>query len=198
MLLSGCMAAESPTFYSYWQTFDLQRVFPSLQDKFAVFPRATIANRILVDWPTLRDAFTRLGKSDLERRLDSIYGAYLVALSKGAKPYQLADRAPKFKTASFVVEQTGVDRATVVAFLSTLEKLAKSGAVDLKYWNPDRATALNKEVAKRVKEDVATSPKSPLVSTLGDLAGAAKWTGIGVVVLVASVYLGRLVPKRKG
>ena len=192
------MAAEAPTFYSYWQTFDLQRVFPSLQDKFTAFPRATISNRILVDWATLRDSFTRLGKSNLERRLDSVYGAYLVALSKGAKPYQLADKAPKFKTVSFIVEQTGVDRATVVAFLSTLEKLAKSGGVDMKYWNPDKAVALNKEVTKRIKEDAATAPKSPLVSTLGDIAGGAKWAGIGVVVLVASVYLGRLVPKRKG
>lgn len=192
------MAAESPTFYSYWQTFDLQRVFPSLQDKFATFPRATIANKILVDWPTLRAAFTRIGKSDLERRLDSVYGAYLVALSKGAAPYQLADKAPKFKTVSFVVEQTGVDRATVVAFLSSLEKLAKSGGVDLKYWNPDKAVKLNKEVTRRIKEDAASAPTPPLLSALGNVGNTVKWAAIIGVGIYASVYVGKFIPKRKG
>lgn len=181
--------------YNYWKTFNLQRVFPKLQDLLSVFPRATIYNRILVDWPTLKPAFALFQKSDLERRLDSIYGAYLVALSKGAAPYQLADRAPKFKTASFIVEQTGIDRGTVVAFLSSLEKLAKSGGVDLKYWNPDRAVQLNKEVTKRIKEDAATAPVAPLVSTIGTVANAAKWGGIGLVALVAALAVGKFIPK---
>jgi len=198
MILSGCSlagASAPDTFYAYWQTFDLQRFFPKLQDKFATFPRATIANKILVDWPTLRDGFTRIGKSEVERRLDSIYGAYLVALSKGAKPYQLADKNPPFKTASFIVTQTGIDRGTVVAFLSSLEKLAKSGGVDLKFWNPDRAVQLNKEVTKRIKEDAATEPVSPLVSTIGSTANAVKWGGIGLLALVAALAVGKFIPK---
>lgn len=182
--------------YNYWKTFNLQRVFPKLQDLLSVFPRATIYNRILVDWPTLKPSFAIFQKSDLERRLDSIYGAYLVALSKGAAPYQLADRAPKFKTVSFIVEQTGVDRASVVAFLSSLEKLAKSGGVDLKYWNPDRAVQLNKEVSKRIKEDAATAPVSPVVSTIGQVASAAKWGGIGLVALVAALAVGKFIPSK--
>lgn len=199
MILSGCgMMGESPSFYSYWQTFDLQRVFPSLRDAFSVFPRATIANQILVDWPTLRDAFTRVGKSEMERRLDSIYGAYLVALAKGASPYQLRDKNPKFKTVSFIIEQTGTDRGTVVAFLSSLEKMAKMGKVDLKYWNPDKSVTLNKEVSRRIKEDVATAPRAPFVAGLGDIFSSVKWVAIGGIVLVGSIYLGRFIPKRKG
>lgn len=197
MIMQGCAlsGASAPDgFYGYWQTFDLQRVFPSLQDKFSTFPRATIANRILVDWPTLRDGFTRLGKSTVERRLDSVYGAYLVALSKGAAPYQLADKKPKFATVSFIVQQTGVDRGTVVAFLSSLEKLAKGGGVDLKFWNPDRAVALNKEVTKRIKEDAATAPVAPLVSTINSAAGAVKWGGIGILALVALVAAKKFIP----
>lgn len=192
------MMGASPSFYAYWQTFDLQRVFPSLRDKFAVFPRATIANQILIDWPTLRSGFTRVGTSEVERRLDSAYGAYLVALSKGAAPYQLKDRAPKFKTVSFIVDQTGIDRATVVAFLSTLEKMAKAGKVDLKYWNPDKAVTLNKEVKRRIQEDVATAPKAPLVEGFSNAFSSLKWLGIGAVVLVGSMYVGRFIPKGKG
>ena len=196
MILQGCSlsGAGADSALAYWQTFDLQRIFPRLQDKLAAFPRATIANRILVDWPTLRAGFTRLGKSDVERRLDAAYGAYLLALSKGAAPYQLTDRNPKFKTAAFIVEQTGVDRGTVVAFLATLEKLAKSGAIDAKYWDPDRAVARNKEVTRRIKQDEASAPVSPLVSAVGNAASAAKWGGIGLLALVAALAVGKFIP----
>lgn len=193
MILSGCSLMAGGTDYQYWKTFNLQRYFPKLWDSLAAFPRATIYNRILVDWPTLKTNFSLFQKSDLERRLDSIYGSYLVALSKGALPYQLADRAPKFKTVSFIVTQTGVDRGTVVAFLSSLEKLAKAGGVDLKYWNPDRAVQLNKEVTKRIKEDAATAPVSPLLSTIGNTTSAIKWAGIGLLALVGSLAVGKFI-----
>lgn len=194
MILSGCAIMAGGIDYNYWKTFNLQRVFPKLQDALSVFPRATIYNRILVDWPTLKPSFALFQKNELERRLDTIYGAYLVALSKGAAPYQLADRAPKFKTVSFIVEQTGIDRGTVVAFLTSLEKLAKSGGVDLKYWNPDRAVQLNKAVAARIKEDVATAPKSPVVTAIADTASGLKWGGIGLLALVAALAVGKFIP----
>lgn len=192
MILQGC--ALSGVDYRYWETFGLQRVFPGLQDKLAVFPVATLYNRILIDWPLLKPKFALFQKPDLYRKLETLYGAYLVALSKGAAPYQLADREPKFKTAQFIVDQTGIDRATVVAFLSTLEKMAKAGQIDLKYWNPDRAVQQNKEIAKRIKEDTATAPKSALVSAVSDTASGLKWGGIGLLALVAALAVGKFIP----
>ncbi len=176
--------------YPYWQTFNLRATFPKLEDALKVFPSSSVYNRIVLDWPTLRDS---AGKSlfatpDLMRKIDTLYGAYLLALSKGATPYKLADRSPKFKTASFIVEQTGIDRGTVVAFLTTLEKMAKSGAIDSKYWDPDRAIQRNKAITSKQKEIAATAPQSPL----DKIASTAEWIGIGsigILGLVAFMYL---------
>ncbi len=192
MILAG--HALAGVNYPYWDTFLLQRVFPKLQDKLTVFPVATIYNQIIQDWPTLRPAFALFQKPDLYRRLETLYGSYLVALSKGAVPYQLHPATPpKFQTATWMQTQTGIDRQTVVAFLSSLEKMAKSGAIDQKYWNPDRAVAENKEIAKRIQADTASAPKSPVVSAIADTASGLKWGGIGLLALVAAVAVGKIV-----
>jgi hypothetical protein len=169
------------------------KAFPGLQDKLSAFPAATIYNRIIRDWASLRPQLKLFSKPALQRRIETLYGSYVVALSKGAAPYQLADREPKFKTVSFMVEQTGIDRQTVVAFLSTLEKMAKAGEIDLKYWNPDRATQQNKEIQRRQKIDAATAPKSPIIAAVQEGASAVKWGGIGLVALVGAFAVSKLV-----
>ncbi len=185
--------------YPYWSTFNLRSVFPKLEDALKVFPSSTLYNQILLDWPILRDQVGKgfFTKPDLMRKIETLYGAYLLALSKGATPYKLSDRNPKFKTAAFMVEQTGIDRAVVVAFLTTLEKLAKSGSIDNKYWDPDRAVQRNKAVTQRTKELEASSPKGPL----DKIQSTAEWIGfgaLGILGVVALVYIKPFIPKPKG
>lgn len=185
--------------YPYWETFNLRSVFPKLEDALKVFPSSSIYNQIVLDWPILRKGaesglFT---KPDLMRKIETLYGSYLVALKNGATPYQLRDRNPKFKTSEWIVKQTGIDRATVVAFLTTLEKLAKSGGIDNKYWDPDRAVQRNKAVTQRQAEFEATEPKGPL----DKVAKAAEWLGfgaLGVLGVVAFAYMKPFIPKPKG
>jgi len=183
--------------YPYWETFNLRAVFPKLEDALKVFPSSTMYNQILLDWPILRDQVGKsfLAKPDLMRKIDTLYGAYLVALSKGAAPYKLHDKLPKFKTASFIVTQTGIDRATVVAFLATLEKLAKSGGIDSKYWDPDRAVERNKTITQRAKADAASAPQGPL----DKIQSTAEWIGfgaLGVLGVVALMYMKPLIKPR--
>lgn len=168
--------------YPYWATFNLQRVFPQLQDKLFAFPKATIYNTIIRDWPAERPKLSLFKTTELEQKLNQLYGAYILALSKGAQPYQLADRNPKFATASFMVTQTGLDRGLVVAFLSTLEKLAKGGGIPLEYWNPKKAIELNKAVQKVKAEVAATRPKGALEDTVDKVGTTAKWVLVAVAV----------------
>lgn len=173
--------------YPYWKTFNLQMVFPTLQDKLNVFPVATLYNQIVKDWPGLRPTAARMPFTlpELQRKLHTLYGAYLLALAKGAKPYELHPRSrPTFQTAAFLVEQTGIDRQTVVAFLSTLEKLAKAGTIDLKYYAPDKAIALNKEIKKKQAEVKASEPEGPIDSALKDVKSVAGWVGAGALALL--------------
>jgi len=159
------------------------RVFPGLQDKLSVFPNAAIYNRIIKDWPALRPQFALFKTPDLFRKLQQLYGAYVLALSKGAKRYELSDRNPPFKTASFIIQQTGIDRQTVVAFLSSLEKLAKEGAIDLQYWDPKKAIELNKAVVKQKKAVEATQPKNVIEETAGKVTKTLTWVAVIAVVV---------------
>jgi len=180
MLLSGID-------YPYWKTFNLQMVFPALQDKLSVFPVATIYNQIVKDWPGLRPTAARMPFTlpELQRKLHTLYGAYLLGLARGAKPYELHPRSrPAFPLASFLEGQTGIDRQTVVAFLSTLEKLAKAGKIDLKYYAPDKAIALNKEIKKKQAEVKESEPKGPIAETVQDVKSVAGWVGIGALALL--------------
>lgn len=181
--------------YPYWETYNLRAVFPALQDRLTGFPVATIYNQIVMDWKTLRPTAFRVPFTmpDLQRKLHTLYGAYLVALSKGAKPYELHPRArPAFQTAAFLVEKTGIDRQTVVAFLSTLEKLAKAGKIDLKYYAPDKAIELNKAVKQKHAEVKASEPETPFSSALDSAKNTAGIIGIaalGLLGLAAFSYI---------
>lgn len=172
--------------YPYWATFNLQALFPKLQDSLRNFPVSQMYNRILVDWPTLRSAFEA---GDIPTRIATLYGSYLVALSKGATPYRLATpyKAGDFKTAEWMVNQTGIDRASVVAFLTTLEKMAREGAIDQKYWDPDRAAAQQKAVTAAVAQAKAAEPPSPLdtAETVAKWIGISALAGLGLAVVVA-------------
>ena len=186
--------------FPYWQTFGLQRVFPSLQDKLAGFPVATIYNRIIRDWPQLRPQFALFKTPDLYRKLEQLYGAYVVALSKGANRYQVSDRNPPFKTASFIIEQTGIDRQTVVAFLSSLEKLAKEGAIPFEFWDPKKAVAQAKAVTKVQKEVAAAKPPDPVTDTLQTVKTGFKWLvilGVTVGGAYALAQVSSFIPKGK-
>lgn len=183
--------------YPYWATFNLQRVFPTLQDKLAAFPVATIYNRMIRDWPALRPSLSLFKTPDLYRKLNQLFGAYTVALAKGANAYQVSDRNPPFKTAAFIVEQTGIDRQTVVAFLSSLEKLAKEGGIDFQYWNPKKALEQAKSVTRQKKEIAAAEPKNAFEEAAGKVGSAMKWVTVALVA-GAGVYALSFVPKFKG
>ncbi len=173
--------------YPYWETYNLRAVFPALQDKLTGFPVATVYNQIVMDWKGLRPSAFRVPFTvpDLQRKIHTLYGAYLVALSKGAAPYELHPRSrPAFQTAAFLTETTGIDRQTVVAFLSTLEKLAKAGRIDLKYYAPDKAIAFNKAVKKKQAEVKASEPETPLSSALDTAKNTAGIIGIAALALV--------------
>lgn len=160
------------------KTLAVTRVFPQLQDKLNAFPVATIYNRMINDWPSLRPVWAPFKTPDLYRKLSQLYGAYVVAMQKGANPYQLADRNPPFKTVSFIIEQTGIDRQTVVAFLSTLESLAKRGAIDFQYWNPKRAIEQGRAVQAQQAAVKAATPKGPIEDGVSTVKTAIKWVAI--------------------
>jgi len=173
--------------FPYWQTFGLQRVFPSLQDKLASFPVATIYNRIIQDWPTLRPKLQLFTKPQLMQQLEQMYGAYALALSKGAKAYQVSDRNPPFATASFIVQQTGIDRQTVVAFLSSLEKLAKSGGIPFEYWDPKKAIEQGKAVTAQNNAVNASRPRGLIEEAASGVTRTLTWLAVGAVA-IAGVY----------
>lgn len=174
--------------FPFWQTFNLQRVFPGLQDKLAAFPVASLYNRMIRDWVALRPKLQLFSKPQLMQQLEQMYGAYALALAKGAKPYQVSDRNPPFKTAAFIVEQTKIDRQTVVAFLSSLEKLAKEGGIAFEYWDPKKAVTLNKAVSAQNKAVSETRPKGAIEETANKITKTLAWIAGGVVVL-GGVYL---------
>lgn len=186
--------------FPYWKTFALQRSFPTLQDKLAGFPVATIYNRIIKDWPTLRPEFALFKTPDLYRKLEQLYGSYVVALSKGAKRYELADRNPSFKTVSFMIEQTGIDRQTVVAFLSSLEKLAKEGAIPFEFWDPKKAIEQGKAVTKQKVAIAEAKPQTVIEQGISNVTRVLTW-GAVVAVVVGGAYalstVSAFVPKRK-
>lgn len=175
------------------------RVFPGLQDKLSVFPNATIYNRIVKDWPTLRPKLALFKTPDLYRKLGQLYGAYILALSKGAKRYELADRNVPFKTVSFIIDQTGIDRQTVVAFLSSLERLAKEGSVGLQFWDPKKAIELNKAVTKQKKAVEATKPQGVIEETAAKATKVLTWVAVVAVVVGGGYALSQakhLLPSR--
>lgn len=178
--------------FPYWETFNLRILFPKLADALAVFPSSQIYNAILTGWPTLKDQIGPhlFAPADLKRKIETLYGSYLVALKNGATPYQLSDRNPKYATASFMTQQTGIRRDVVVAFLTTLEKLAKAGTINQKYWAPDRVAAENVQVTARQKQDEATKPKGPV----DDFLSSMRNVGIGVAVLGGLGLTAYLVP----
>lgn len=170
--------------FPYWETFNLRAVFPYLQDKLTNFPEATVYNDILSQWRGLRPDQQGLFQTpDLRRKIATLYGMYLVALSRGATPYQLHPLTPpRFKTAEFLQSQTGIDRASVVAFLTSLERLAKAGKIGFQYWNPERAVEGNKAVTTAQTTYNATKPKSDLQLAV---QSGAKWIGFGALGLGA-------------
>ena len=178
MIASAALRGNSPVSLAL-----AYRVFPGLQDRLNTFPNAAIYNRIIKDWPALRPQLALFKTPDLFRKLQQLYGAYILALSKGAKRYELADRNVPFKTASFIIQQTGIDRQTVVAFLSSLEKLAKEGAIDLQFWDPKKAIELNKAVTKQQKEVAATKPKNVIEETAAKATKALTWVAVIAVVV---------------
>lgn len=169
--------------FPYWETFGLRAVFPGLQDRLHAFPAATIYNQMISEWRSLRQDSKALFRTpDLVNKITTLYGAYLLALSKGAAPYELHPRnAPKVPLVSTLVSQTGIDRESVVAFLSTLEKLARSGAIEYRYWDPERATVQNKAVQKTNKAYEDSKPKTPFEESLAAVRTAAWLVGGGVV-----------------
>lgn len=167
--------------FPFWATFNLQRVFPSLQDKLSAFPVATIYNRMIKDWATLRPTLSLFSKPDLFRKLSQLFGAYTLALSKGAAPYQVSDRKPKFLTVSFIMQQTGIDRLTVVAFLSSLEKLAKEGGIDFQYWNPKKALEQNKAVTAQQKAIAESEPQSPMSEAFSSIGKVGKYITFALI-----------------
>lgn len=177
------------------------RVFPGLQDKLSVFPNATIYNRIVKDWPGLRPQLALFKTPDLYRKLGQLYGAYVLALSKGAKRYELSDRNVPFKTVSFIIDQTGIDRQTVVAFLSSLERLAKEGSIDLQFWDPKKAIELNKAVTKQKKAVEATKPQGVIEETAAKATKALTWVAVIAVVVGGGYALSQakhFLPKSRG
>lgn len=184
--------------FPYWETFNLQILFPKLADWLSVFPSSQIYNAILRGWPELKDQIGPhlFAPADLKRKIETLYGSYLLALKNGATPYRLADRNVKFPTASFMVQQTGIRRDVVVAFLTTLEKLARAGTINQQYWDPDRSVAQNKEVTKRQKEAEATAPKGAVDKAVQ----AAQWVGVaalGITGLGLAAYLVPYFKRRK-
>ncbi len=187
--------------FPFIEQFALMRVFPGLQDKLSTFPVATIYNRIIKDWPQLRPQFALFKTPDLYRKLEQLYGAYALALSKGANRYQTSDRNPPFMTVSFIMQQTGIDRGTVVAFLSTLEKLAKEGGISMEYWDPKRAIQQAKAVTAQKKAIEAVKPATPIVEAVSTVKTTAKWLGV-IAVLGLGAYalssVGAFIPKKRG
>jgi len=95
-----------------------------------------------------------------------------------------------------MTQQTGIRRDVVVAFLTTLEKLAKAGTIDQKYWSPDRVAAENKQVTARQKQADATKPKGPV----DDFLSSARSVGTGIMILgglAAAAYLVPYFKRRK-
>lgn len=178
--------------FPYWETFNLQILFPKLSDALSVFPSSQIYNEILRGWPTLKDQIGPhlFAAPDLKRKIETLYGAYLVALKNGATPYRLADRAPKYPTVTDITNRTGIRRDVVVAFLTTLEKMARAGTINQKYWDPDRVAAQNKEVTKRQEQAKATEPKGPIDKALH----TAELVGSGLLVVAGLGLLAYLVP----
>jgi len=178
--------------FPYWDTFNLRILFPKLADMLSVFPSAQIYNAILTGWPTLKDQIGPhlFAPADLKRKIETLYGSYLVALKNGATPYQLADRNPKYATASFMTQQTGIRRDVVIAFLTTLEKLAKAGTIDQRYWAPDRVAAENVQVTARQKQADATRPQGPIDNFLS----TARTFGGGLMLLGGLGLAAYLVP----
>ena len=186
--------------YPYWETYGLRSVFPALQDVLGTFPANQIYNQIIQDWRSLRPTMKLVpfALPDLLRKLNILHGAYLLALSKGAAPYELHPRsAPRFQTASFLQTQTGFDRQTVIAFLSTLEKLAKSGKIDSKFYAPQKAIERNlaaKKILAQVKE---SEPPTGSGGMFSDLKSAGKYAALAVVG-VAFIYGLSFLKKAKG
>lgn len=182
--------------FPYWDTFALRSLFPRLEDALKNFPSSQMYNRILVDWPTLKNEIGShlFTTPDLMRKIETLYGAYLVALKNGALPYKAADRNLKYPIVSAMMAQTGFSRGVVVAFLTTLEKLARAGTISQQYWDPDRAVAQDKVIVQRQKEAAANAPKGPL----DKVAEAGKWLGLGALGLVGLGAMFYLKPFRRG
>ncbi len=183
--------------YPFWATFNLRSVFPKLEDSLKNFPSSQMYNAILLGWPTLKNEIGShlFSTPDLMRKIDTLYGAYLVALSKGAAPYKASvSLVGKYPIVSAMQAQTGFSRAVVVAFLNTLEKLARAGTISQKYWDPDRAVAQDKVIVQRQKEAAANAPKGPL----DKVAEAGKWLGLGALGLFGLGAMFYLKPFRRG
>lgn len=186
--------------YAKWSAFPYQTLFPRAADYFHAFPSSQVANQVIEDWPQYRD-------SDVADTVSSLFGVYLLALSKGFPRYELGVKAAA-KTLGFVRDQSGYPQGRVVAFLSTLEKMAKLGTIAREYWDPVVAKAANKASSDTLKAVRKAAPRSKartdvseavsVVAEAGSgLTNFVKWAAVGVVGFMGVMVVSKIPRMRR-
>lgn len=150
-------------------------------------------DKIAIEWVLHEGAYYGLSNERAKNISQAILPVYQELVRAGYPPYEIKD-GDTARTMYAVVDKTGLERPVVVGYLATLERLAKSGEIDTKYYNP---TVKKTFVESAI--DTITGAKDIATAANIDPTSAAKWTARRIIIAGSivgfSIYALNAIPR---